>query len=367
MKKELLVLFSGLFIFTVSLQAQVASLQAQEKIVAHTTLTQTFFSVPTGTKLDLLTNLDLARMEKKDQTEWTEKRVKDLKIEITRLDLSGAECLSDSLYKVGKSVSNASGIRLYNFHDELMRYEPFDTPERRESYHLSEEAYAEYGFAKFPSQHDLGKISEKLSEAGYAVSYPHNNDNRALKAYSDSVEIYYSLPELLFEISYFHKKELQSKISHQYMKGDGVITPYLETRHTFYYSVNNIRVTRIDQRVYLNYLVEENGKTVYERALEKPQKSRGTVIVQEDIDTRQENCLKVYPNPATDRLVVEVPLSASGKADIEILNMQGVSVLKKRNVGKSAVSLNVSGLQGGVHIVRCVSGGTVQSVKFVKK
>lgn len=70
---------------------------------------------------------------------------------------------------------------------------------------------------------------------------------------------------------------------------------------------------------------------------------------------------KVYPNPATDYIVVE---NLKG-GEIAILNMNGSTVLRQ-NVVNDKTTIDVSKLPGGVYILKTVSGPNTGTTKFVK-
>ncbi|MBR4803629.1 MAG: T9SS type A sorting domain-containing protein, partial [Bacteroidales bacterium] len=70
----------------------------------------------------------------------------------------------------------------------------------------------------------------------------------------------------------------------------------------------------------------------------------------------------VYPNPATDQVVVSVEGAVENGASVEILDMSGRLVAKQAVDGQSAV-INVGNLQNGVYVVKY--GGSVR--KIIKK
>ncbi|MCQ2230023.1 MAG: choice-of-anchor D domain-containing protein [Bacteroidales bacterium] len=72
----------------------------------------------------------------------------------------------------------------------------------------------------------------------------------------------------------------------------------------------------------------------------------------------------VYPNPATDFIVVELSQEVSGK--IEIYNINGSMVLVDNYVGKKQ-TVNVGGLASGMYIVRVVTNDKVFVKQVLKK
>lgn len=74
--------------------------------------------------------------------------------------------------------------------------------------------------------------------------------------------------------------------------------------------------------------------------------------------------LKLYPNPATDYLVVETP-NEEPNARIEIFTIQGVQVLsQKASGGKTQIS--ISSLAKGTYLIRYRSTSRVHNGSFVK-
>ena len=70
----------------------------------------------------------------------------------------------------------------------------------------------------------------------------------------------------------------------------------------------------------------------------------------------------VYPNPASDKIVVSLGNNNNGNTHVEVIDMSGRKVAEQ-NVVEGTAEINISDLQKGVYIVKC--GGSVR--KIVKK
>lgn len=73
--------------------------------------------------------------------------------------------------------------------------------------------------------------------------------------------------------------------------------------------------------------------------------------------------LKMYPNPATNNLTIDGINSIENVAVYNTIGQQVINLNPKSN----SVTLNVSGLQNGLYIVKSTVEGKVASSKFVKK
>ena len=71
--------------------------------------------------------------------------------------------------------------------------------------------------------------------------------------------------------------------------------------------------------------------------------------------------IKVYPNPATDQIVVE---NLNG-GELSILNVNG-SVMIRQNVVNNKTTIDVSSLPGGVYILKTVNNANTATIKFTK-
>lgn len=101
--------------------------------------------------------------------------------------------------------------------------------------------------------------------------------------------------------------------------------------------------------VFKNELYVATSTGIYKRSFS------GNTGVSEQITKLQ---ITLYPNPATDKLFVNVP-----NAEISIMDLQGKLVKQTSN----ETTLDVSQLQQGVYFVKVVANGEVMTSKFVKQ
>ena len=78
-----------------------------------------------------------------------------------------------------------------------------------------------------------------------------------------------------------------------------------------------------------------------------------------------EDNFAIYPNPASDILMVSFPKEINS-AEILIINLMG-EVIRTENVTKATNSLNVSGLSSGLYLVSVISQGKINTFKIVKQ
>jgi|GEM_PF-6998378 len=74
--------------------------------------------------------------------------------------------------------------------------------------------------------------------------------------------------------------------------------------------------------------------------------------------------LKLYPNPASDRLYLE---SDKGISHVTILNVIGKVVMNQSVMNHSRVELNIGSLTPGLYMIRVDNGEAVSMAKFLKK
>jgi endoglucanase len=73
--------------------------------------------------------------------------------------------------------------------------------------------------------------------------------------------------------------------------------------------------------------------------------------------------VKLYPNPTSNVLNIE---SVGTIQNIAIYNVLGQEVMNKLT-NKTLVSLDISGLNAGVYIIKTAIDGNVSSTKFIKE
>ena len=77
---------------------------------------------------------------------------------------------------------------------------------------------------------------------------------------------------------------------------------------------------------------------------------------------KNENSIAIFPNPATNTLTIQTPQ----KATLEITNIEG-QIIKTFNITNPETTIDVSGLSGGVYIIKAQSDKGVVVRKFIKE
>ena len=80
--------------------------------------------------------------------------------------------------------------------------------------------------------------------------------------------------------------------------------------------------------------------------------------------------VRVYPNPATDVLNIEVNASQSSEMNISVYNLMGQKVMEQNtsiNVGINRPTINTAELNAGIYFVTVKANGFDQTMKFIVK
>jgi hypothetical protein len=76
--------------------------------------------------------------------------------------------------------------------------------------------------------------------------------------------------------------------------------------------------------------------------------------------------MKVYPNPASSIINVEINSSVVGKLSVEVLNMLGQKVASQ-DVDYHKASIGVAELPAGAYLVDCYQEGVkIATTRFIK-
>jgi hypothetical protein len=83
------------------------------------------------------------------------------------------------------------------------------------------------------------------------------------------------------------------------------------------------------------------------------------------INELQESMLSVYPNPAIDKMTIEITGNVNG-SNLSIRNLNGQELIT-RQITQPKTTIDVSNLPSGVYFVRLTNDKTVEVGKFVKQ
>jgi hypothetical protein len=87
--------------------------------------------------------------------------------------------------------------------------------------------------------------------------------------------------------------------------------------------------------------------------------------LQVGINKVKESNLSVYPNPANDKITIEIP-EGQTPGQLSIINLDGEVVLMYSLI-KPKTQIDVSNLRGGVYFIRLTTKFKVCVEKFVKQ
>jgi hypothetical protein len=83
------------------------------------------------------------------------------------------------------------------------------------------------------------------------------------------------------------------------------------------------------------------------------------------IKEQQQSSFSVFPNPATDKITIEIA-ACHAPSQLSMMNLNGEEVLT-RSLIKPKTQIDISNLSGGVYFVRLTNDKTVEVGKFVKQ
>jgi hypothetical protein len=95
-----------------------------------------------------------------------------------------------------------------------------------------------------------------------------------------------------------------------------------------------------------------------------------TLSVNEQEAVNPMTTTRVYPNPATDVLNIEVNASQASEMSINVYNIMGQNVMSKTasiNTGINRPSISTSELSSGIYFVTVKANGFENTMKFIVK
>ncbi len=76
--------------------------------------------------------------------------------------------------------------------------------------------------------------------------------------------------------------------------------------------------------------------------------------------------IKIYPNPATDKLLVTLQPAAPASYALKIFNLLGVMV-KSLELNPAETEIDISDFRQGIYFLRCYTGSEVQTIRLIKE
>jgi endoglucanase len=98
---------------------------------------------------------------------------------------------------------------------------------------------------------------------------------------------------------------------------------------------------------------------------------KSTITAIADSTASETPALEVYPNPVTDRFVLQVNNSLSGAVNVQIVNLQGAVqkqfTLSKDAAGTSQFYLSIGDLPAASYIIKVTMNGWNDSTQIIKQ
>jgi len=84
-----------------------------------------------------------------------------------------------------------------------------------------------------------------------------------------------------------------------------------------------------------------------------------------ELNLNENNSLKIYPNPATDFITVDVEGFNIGSSSLQIVNLLGAVLYDQSDDVSKTNSINISDFNPGIYFIRLQNEGTTRTKKFV--
>ena len=86
----------------------------------------------------------------------------------------------------------------------------------------------------------------------------------------------------------------------------------------------------------------------------------------------QLNQLQLFPNPSSNQLQIILPDNAASNIKLQIIDLNGAIIMEKTINGSMEAkqqlqTIDITGLKQGMYLVKVISNGTTQSMRFIKE
>lgn len=330
----------------------------------ETTLTK-MYAVPKDTDINSLSSYDLTNIRSVTNTSNTDMMIdgnRDLTVILFNHQMPRFE--NDYEFEIGKVVTTKHEINMYNHQGDLLLNNTFS--EVDEDFTIHEDAIDSYGLMPEISISD--DLIQTFISMGFTVS---TNEDGVLSAINDSIELYYDTQKLIMEMRIFEKNQLQISDWKQYQKIENSIIPKVFVMTTYDTFTNGIRLQISEITNYNNYtIINSKGETIvsFEEKATSTMSHKGAVINQYTETPKKESNIKIFPNPASNNINLEIPLFGSERVKVEIINSLGLTVLALNDVeNDNTINIDVSNLKEGVYMIKCSSGKQFKTGRFIKQ
>lgn len=95
----------------------------------------------------------------------------------------------------------------------------------------------------------------------------------------------------------------------------------------------------------------------------------GKTTAKDEVLSDRISSLLLFPNPVVEQLGIQYTTVMSGKAHLQIMNVQGKMILEQsfdNQVGVNHITIPVARLQSGLYFCRLLTGSKSESSKFIK-
>jgi uncharacterized protein (TIGR02145 family) len=120
--------------------------------------------------------------------------------------------------------------------------------------------------------------------------------------------------------------------------------------HAWYYHVSDA-----EQEIYRNYSYKSYGYSV--RCI------KDTVVVTGQNTKLDELKFKVYPNPASDYIIIETPIGFGVPCSINFMNVNGQIINRDISISKNNSIIKTDGIPFGIYFVKIISDLNIKIIK----
>jgi len=340
--------------------------QTPYRQVLYSTNTSKVFGVPVETDMSLISNFDFAKMIAEDKIENTEMVIGgDQQLTITTYYPQLPRYENDYEFGVGKSVTYKYGTILYDHENKILSQT--EEVESDPNFTIDLDAIDNYGL--YPIfEVNISDLVNLYTELGFTTNI---SEEGVFSAINDTLEFYLDTTKLIMETRIFKDGILEVSDWKQYQTIDKYTIPLVSVLTTYDNLTKGIRLQISEIQQYLKYsIIDKDGKSIVNYETKQTTKKKNddiTISQYEGLEKKISN-LVVYPNPACDKIEVEVPLYISDFINIEIINTLGTIVYAEKNVKSgNKTTIDISDLKNGVYLLRCGKGGLWKTIRFVKQ
>ena len=336
-----------------------------KRFIKTMTSTQTIFSVAQETDMEKIANIDLVKMMAEDLLESTEIIIDFSNlVTITNINHHSSSSEYDYQHNIAKTVSNQKETILYDYSGTVISRTLND--QESSSFMLSGKQSLNYGLYDDLFERGIDNMASQFREAGYFANIFSGN---ILMVIGKEMEIYIDFEELSIETLFFENKKLIFSQHNFFEKDRYHIIPLSDILVSYDELPSGIKFQKMEIKTYLRYgIVNEFQEEVVNVIREDNSEKSGSMQIHQFEEISKENAeIKIYPNPATTSINIELPDYLTGGVNIGIVNLLGQMLIAYKNVDDKQQTIDISDLRKGVYFLRCEKDGKSYNVKFIKQ